>query len=372
MTKQKDKAKYTSIGGQALIEGVMMRSADKTAMCCRTPENTIATDYLSEQRAKDRLPVLGWPVIRGIVNLVESMLLGYRALMKSAELSGLDNLDDEKPAEPTVDAESEPVELAVDLESEPTDTETDPVTVSDDAEADAETTTPAEPSPLPEKKESAVFWGVLMTVASILGVGLALVLFILLPTLLYNLVNGWAGHALDSFKAVFEGLLKLAIFVVYLAVVSLLKDIKRVFMYHGAEHKTIFCYESGRELTVDNVRSFKRFHPRCGTSFMILMLLLSLLFSALWLLLFPTLKDITVLWVAIKVLTIPLLCGFGYELIRLCGKYSNPITRIIAIPGMWVQRLTTKEPDDSMIEVAIAALNAVRPEGDAVDDRELA
>jgi uncharacterized protein YqhQ len=149
----------------------------------------------------------------------------------------------------------------------------------------------------------------------------------------------------------------------------MMKDIKRVFMYHGAEHKSIFCYEKGLELTVENVKKQKRFHPRCGTSFMILMLVVGIIISMLLVkILPPAITQIRILWVLIKILTVPVICGLGYELIRICGRYDNIITKIIATPGMWVQRLTTKEPEDDMIEVAIQSLKAVIPE-DAEKDR---
>ena len=144
--------------------------------------------------------------------------------------------------------------------------------------------------------------------------------------------------------------------------VSRMKDIKRVFMYHGAEHKTIFCFEAGEELTVENVRKHSRFHPRCGTSFLLLMLLVGILFSSIITILFPSLRDIRILWVAIKILLIPVICGVGYELIKFCGKYENIVTKIISAPGMWLQRITTVEPEDDMIEIAIAAVKEVLPQ----------
>ena len=159
-----------------------------------------------------------------------------------------------------------------------------------------------------------------------------------------------------------EQLLKVAIMVTYMWLVSLMKDIHRVFQYHGAEHKSIFCYEKGLELTVENVRPQRRFHPRCGTSFLILMILVSLVFSTLVQMLFPTAYDIRWLWIVVKVIMVPLVCGVGYELLKICGRYDNWLTRVIATPGMWVQRITTKEPDDSMIECAITSLKAVIPE----------
>ena len=149
--------------------------------------------------------------------------------------------------------------------------------------------------------------------------------------------------------------------------VSYMKDIKRVFSYHGAEHKTIFCYEAGLPLTVENVREQKRFHPRCGTSFMILMLIVSIFITLIFDAIFPWLKDVLWLRTIIKLLLVPVICGLGYELIKICGRYDNFVTRIIAAPGLWIQRITVKEPDDSMIEVAIAAMNDVIPENEEDD-----
>ena len=144
-------------------------------------------------------------------------------------------------------------------------------------------------------------------------------------------------------------------------------DIKRVFKYHGAEHKTIFCYEKGLELTVENVKKQKRFHPRCGTSFLILMILVSILVSTLVQMIFPGVYNIVVLWVAAKILMVPVICGLGFELLRVCGKYDNLFTKIVSAPGLWLQRITTKEPQDDMIEIAIAALRAAEPENPDVD-----
>ncbi|MEG1887021.1 MAG: DUF1385 domain-containing protein, partial [Oscillospiraceae bacterium] len=153
----------------------------------------------------------------------------------------------------------------------------------------------------------------------------------------------------------------------YIAAVSKMKDIKRVFMYHGAEHKTIFCYESGAELNIENVRKNKRFHPRCGTSFLLIMVIIGIIVNGIIAAVFPAVTTITALWVAIKLLVLPLVCGIGYEIIRICGRYDNKITAVISAPGMWMQRLTTKEPTDDMIEVAIASLNAVKPENPEED-----
>lgn len=314
--KEKKACKYTSIGGQALIEGIMMRGPQRTVMATRMPDQSIDLEELSFHPFKEKYKILGLPLIRGVVGMVESLKVGYKALMRSAEKAG------------------------VELEEE-------------------------EPSAF-EKKLTKLFgdklFNVLMAVAMVLGVALALFLFMYLPVLVFNLVDYLVPADMTGFKGLFEGVLKILIFLGYVALTSLLPDIKRVYEYHGAEHKTIFCYEAGEPLTVENIRSKRRFHPRCGTSFMILMLVVSILISTLVLYLFPALVKINWLWVIIKILLLPLTCGLGYELIKWCGRSDNVVTRIIAAPGVWMQHLTTKEPDDSMIEVAIAAMNEVIPE----------
>ena len=309
-------AKYTSIGGQALIEGILMKSSEKTALCVRLPDGSIDTSYMEEKRLTKKYKILGLPVIRGVVNFVESMLQGYKALMISAEKSGFADLEEENAPK-------------------------------DDGE-----------------KENNVFFNVIMVIGAVLGVILAVVLFMYLPRLLVSGIEIITKTEITSklLRSCIEQFVKLAVFVGYVWAVSYMKDIKRVFMYHGAEHKTIFCYEKGLELTVENVRKQKRFHPRCGTSFMILMILISVIFSTVLQMIFPVVYTIHWLWVLAKILMIPFICGVGYEVLKICGRYDNVLTRIISAPGMWLQRLTTKEPEDSMIEIAIASLKACEPE----------
>ena len=314
-------AKYTSIGGQALIEGIMMKSPEKTALAVRLPDKSIDITYLNGKSIREKYKILKLPILRGIAGFIESMIQGYKAMMLSADKSGFTDLEEENKEK----------------------TETD------------------------KKKESALM-SVIMVIATVLGVALAVVLFMLLPRLA---VSGLRTLFKVEFSPVvrssIEQLLKLTIFVVYVWVVSYMKDIKRVFMYHGAEHKTIFCYEKGLPLTVEDVRTQRRFHPRCGTSFMILMILVSIIFSTIVQIIFPGVYNIAWLWVAIKILLIPLVCGAGFEVLKICGKYDNLATKIISAPGLWLQRITTKEPDDSMIEIAIAALKACEPEVPDVD-----
>ena len=208
-----------------------------------------------------------------------------------------------------------------------------------------------------------------MVVGSVLGVALSVVLFMYLPRLLVEGIEWLFKTEITSklLRSAIEQFIKLSVFVAYMWAVSFMKDIKRVFMYHGAEHKTIFCYEAGLPLTVENVKKQRRFHPRCGTSFMILMILISVIFSTVIQMIFPGVYTIKWLWVVAKILMIPLICGVGFEVLKICGKYDNFITRIISAPGLWLQRISTKEPTDDMIEIAIAALKACEP---AVPDVE--
>ena len=304
--------KKTSIGGQALIEGIMMRGPKRSVMAVRKKDGTIDISEREVKSLKEKYPVLKLPIIRGVAGFIESMTVGYKAMMDSAEISGY--LDEEEIASEN------------------------------------------------EKKDNGKLMTVLMIVATVLAVILSIGLFIYLPSLAFKGVNYLAGGVLSPYQSLFEGILKITIFLGYMFAVSLMKDIDRVFRYHGAEHKTIFCYEAGEELTVENVRSKGRFHPRCGTSFMILMLIVSIFVTFILDAIVPFLKEVLWLRTIIKLLLVPLICGIGYELIKVCGKHDNIVTRIIAAPGLWIQRLTVKEPDDSMIEIAIAAMNEVIPE----------
>ena len=242
---------------------------------------------------------------------------------------------------------------------------TEPAAEADTAAACTEAEPAAVPAaaPRPEKakkeenKGEQAFMTFLMVLSSVLGVALAIVLFMWLPAFLFNLLVG-AVPALDHnvYRGIFEGVFRIALFIGYMLLVSMMKDIRRVFMYHGAEHKTIFCYESGEELTVENVRRQRRFHPRCGTSFLLIVILISILAGAL------ITTENTLLRIALKLLLLPVVMSVSYEIIKLCGRYDNPLTRAVSAPGLWLQRITTSEPDDGMIECAIAAVLPVLPE----------
>lgn len=309
MSRQQTKM-ITSIGGQAVLEGIMMQGPNKTALAVRLPDNTISTEQIATNRLRDRYSLLRLPLLRGIAGFVDAMSVGYKALSLSAEKSGLE--DDEEPSK--FDQWMERV--------------------------------------FGDKLMSAV-----MVISAVLGVAVAVALFFWLPTWLFNMGQTYVwGAAFAGWRAVFEGLLRIFIFIGYILFCANLPDIRRVFQYHGAEHKTIFCYENEEELTVENVRKYTRFHPRCGTSFMVIMLLLGIVVGFFIPFTNPFVRSFA------KILCVPVIMGIGYELIRICGKYDNVFTRIISAPGMWMQRITTKEPDDSMIEVAIDALRQVIPE----------
>ncbi|MCL2022974.1 MAG: DUF1385 domain-containing protein [Oscillospiraceae bacterium] len=313
ITLKKKKKKYCAVGGQALIEGVMMMGQKGAAVSLRKPDGTLNTTMKSFVRARDKHKWLGLPFIRGMVNLVESQVFGFKCMTQSAESAFED-----------IDESGEKTKFDIWL----------------------------------EEKLGDKMMGAITTIGTVLGIGLAFIIFAWLPTWLFGALNNMTGGELDGFKALFEGLLRVAIFVGYMFAMSRLPDIRRVFMYHGAEHKTIFCYEAKKDLTVENVRRQSRLHPRCGTSFIFLTIALSIAVSALVLFFFPGLKDHNGLWIAVKLIMLPLIVSVGYELIQLAGRYQNVFTHALILPGLWMQKLTTVEPEDAMIEVAITALKA--------------
>ena len=319
MAEKKNGGFRTSIGGQALIEGILMRGPEKQAIVVRDQEGKLVEKVEELRLIKDKHPILGVPLIRGTVNFLAAMVNGVKALMYSADF-----YPDDEAAQPS--------KLDLWLEQH-----------------------------LSSKKlESAV-----VGLSVVLGVGMSILLFLVLPTLL----TGAVLHFFPNFplwgRNVMEGLLKILIFLLYLFLCSRLKDIHRVFQYHGAEHKTIFCYEAGLPLTVENVRKQRRFHPRCGTSFLILMLIVSIFTSFF---IDPISIAIggsvlpTALRVVVKLALVPLIVGLGYELIKLAGRHDNLFTKIISAPGMWLQHVTVFEPTDDMIECAIAAVKRVIPD----------
>lgn len=302
--------KITTIGGQALIEGIMMVGPYRTTAAFCDEKGNISTEDISAPRLTKKYPILGKPFIRGIFAMIDTFRLGYKALSISA-----DKLTEEGEEE-----EMSKVDKWL------YDHLGDKIT------------------------------GIVMAVGGVLGVGLAVLLFFFLPTVLFNLLQGAVPGDISSWRSVFEGFLRIAIFVGYILLVSLMPDMRRTFQYHGAEHKTIFCYESDLPLTVENVRKQGRFHPRCGTSFLILMLLIGVVVGFFIPFENPFLRT------AAKLLCIPLMVNIGYELQKACARHSGVLSRIITAPGLWMQRITVKEPDDKMIEAAIAAMEAVIPE----------
>lgn len=326
---EKEKLHRTTIGGQALIEGIMMKGPDKTAMAVRTKEGEIV---IEEKPNKQRKWYNKVPFVRGTVNFVSQLADGYHYLSRSAELSGM--ADDEENEEELTKFEK-----------------------------------------WLDEKLGDKLMGVVMSIAMVLGIALAVVLFVFVPTWLFMLLQYLVGEGTDlsPFQSLFEGILKIIIFVTYMWIVSKTEAIRRTYEYHGAEHKTIACYEKGLDLTVDNIKPQTRFHPRCGTSFIFLVLLISILIYSI----FPITNQMfidsfavseamaMILRVSCKILLLPVIVSISYEVIRLAGRYDNILTRIISAPGLALQRLTTKEPDASEIEAAIAAMNAVIP-----DDKE--
>ena len=298
----------TMIGGQALMEGILMRGPDKQAIVCRT-ENGLTEKVEPLNLVKDRHPLLGWPFIRGLVTFADSMVKGMRALTYSASLL-------------PEDQQEEPSKFDIWLE---------------------------------EKLGSEKAEKIVIGIAAVFGVLLAAALFLFLPTFVAGLIPGIEGHY--TARSLIEGAMKIVIFLVYLGLVARMKEIKRLFSYHGAEHKTIFCYEKGLPLTVENVRPQSRFHPRCGTSFLLVVIILGL-FVGLFIQV-----DNVFLRIGLRVLLLPVIVCVAYELNRWAGRHdTNIVSRIVTWPGKQLQRLTTNEPDDGMIECAIRAMELVIPE----------
>lgn len=317
MPKQEPQKFKTMCGGQALIEGIMMRGPRKQAVVVRKPDGELEVQEKELKLVKDRCPVLGWPLIRGVVNFIDSMYNGVTALMFSAEFF-------------PEDGEEEPSRFERWLDRR-----------------------------LGSEKAAAFF----TTAAVVLGLAMSIGLFFFLPTLLGTAVTVLTSSMLV--RNLTENLLKLLIFVAYLALCSRMGEMKRVFSYHGAEHKTIFCYEAGLPLTVENVRKQPRHHPRCGTSFLFMVIAISILVSSVVFSLWPVSSPFLRFLAHLAML--PLIVGVSYEINRWAGRHDGPITRFFIAPGLWLQNFTTFEPDDSMIEVGIRALELVLPEKQGED-----
>jgi uncharacterized protein YqhQ len=313
------------IGGQALIEGIMMRGPEKDAVVVRTGSE-LKID-VKPRKIRGKKSIASWPFIRGCVNFFDSQVTGVKALMQSADLSP--EMEEETPSK-------------LDLWLE-------------------------------KKLGNEKFQKFIVGMAVFMGLGMSILLFFILP----DLITGFFRFESELAANLVQGLVRIAIFMGYMLLVSRMNEMKRVFAYHGAEHKTIRCYEAGLPLTAENVRKQTRLHPRCGTSFLLVVMIISILVfsvaSSALLAVFPVLEAMRggvlyrIIMIAYKLLLLPVVVAFSYEVNRWAGKHDNIITKIMTFPGMWFQNFTTNEPDDSMIEVGIASLHAVIPEKEGAD-----
>ena len=322
----------TMIGGQALIEGIMMRGPQQDAIVVRNKDGINVEK--TPRKIRSKKSILSWPIIRGVVNFFDAQVCGVKALMRSAEISP-DEAEGEQQAEMSkFDQWLERV--------------------------------------LGSKRAQKV----VVSIAVAIGLGMSILLFFMLPNFIATLFDRWIESNL--LRNLIEGAVRICIFLCYMLLVSRMSEMKRVFAYHGAEHKTIRCYEAGLPLTVENVRKQTRKHPRCGTSFLFVVMILSILVfsiaTSLLLTIFPQMESMrgqfaySLIMMAYKLLLLPVVVAFSYEVNRLVGRHDNWLTRALSAPGMWFQTFTTNEPDDDMIEVGIAALEAVLPEHEG-DDR---
>ena len=303
----------TSIGGQALIEGILMRGPKKQAIVCRTADGLVEK-VEDVSLIRDKYPILRWPLLRGCVTFIESMVKGMQALTYSASLVPLEDQEEPDKMDQWIEAHFSA-----------------------------------------EKAQK-----IIIGVAVVLGIALSIFLFVFLPALIVS----WIKPLTQSYavRNLAEGLTKVAVLLGYMAAVSHMSDVKRLFSYHGAEHKTIFCYEHGKPLTVENVRPEKRFHPRCGTSFLLVVVLVSILVNSVVRL------DNTFARIGCHLLLLPVVVGISYEINRWCGAHDNWLSAVLSAPGKWLQHLTTNEPDDGMIECAIRAMELVIPEEKGSDE----
>ena len=319
MSEENKSCFRTSIGGQALIEGIMMRGPRKQAVVVRDLEGNLVEKVEELKLVRDRYPILGVPLIRGSATFIDSMVKGVQALMYSAEFYPEEEMN--KPSK---------FELW-----------------------------------LEKKLSSKALEKAVIALAVVMGIGLSVFLFMVLPTFLTGgILRFFPGFPLWG-RNVVEGVLKIGVFLLYLALCCRMSDIRRVFQYHGAEHKTIFCYEAGLPLTVENVRAQKRHHPRCGTSFLFVVIFVSILLSSVVFGIWP----MTAAWMRtlVHLALLPLVVGVTYEFNRWVGRHDNALTRFLSAPGLWLQNFTTYEPEDGMIEVAIRAMELVIPETEGTD-----
>ena len=305
--------RLNKVGGQAVLEGVMMKAGVKTVTTCRKEDGSLVVYDSEFHSVRKKHKILNLPILRGVINFVEMLILSVKTLGNSADALGIEEEDGK--CEKWL-----------------------------------------------KKHLGIKLTDLIMVISVILGLALSVFLFMYLPNFISSLLDTYLLRGtLGVWTAVVEGFVKILIFLAYLWLVSLMKDIKRTFMYHGAEHKSIACFESGDELTPENAKKYKRFHPRCGTSFMFLMILLGIFAGLFVKILIPGLN--TWAYTGIRLLILPLVMGIGYEILMIAGKHDNFLTRAISAPGLWVQRITTKEPTEDMLEVAIISIKcALRDE----------
>lgn len=309
--KKEKNCRLGVVGGQAVLEGVMMKHKDKYSVAVRKDDGSVTVQDGTFVSVRKKHKILNLPLIRGVVNMIEMLVLSIKTLDTSARLYGIEEEAEESKFEKWL-----------------------------------------------KKHFGKSIVDVVMFLAMLLGVALSVFLFIFLPSFLTKLIDGLTGGSLGLWRNVIEGGLKVVIFIGYLLLCLLMKDIRRTFEYHGAEHKSIFCYEAGEELTPENVKKYKRFHPRCGTSFLFVVIIISILVSSL-----PIVTwDNTFIRFLTKLALLPVIVGLGFEFIMFAGKHDNVVTRILSAPGLLMQRITTREPDLQQIEVAIHALKSSMPE----------
>ena len=328
--KEPKNCRLNRVGGAAVLEGVMMKAGDRASTACRTEDGKIAVIDKKFVSARKKHKFLNIPILRGVVNFIESLSLSFSTLELSAEMMGEELVEEESKFEKWL-----------------------------------------------KKTFGKSIFDFIMFLAGVLGIVLAVALFTLLPNQVSLWIERWIERPLCIYKAVLCGVLRIIIFILYIVLISRMKDIRRTFEYHGAEHKSIACFEAGEELTPENAKKHSRFHPRCGTSFMFVMLFISILvslgiraicelvigwnFSAMTIA--STGRDLSALiYTGIGLLTLPLIVGIGFEFLMYAGKHDGPIIRALSAPGIWMQRLTTREPDESQLAVAITALKCAMPE----------
>jgi uncharacterized protein YqhQ len=310
-------ARRGAVGGQAIVEGVMMRGKQHTAIAVRRMDNKkISVTRKGNKSVADKCKILKWPLIRGVVNFVESMVMSFSTITTGTDMLGLDEAEEESTSK---------IDKWL------------------------------------EKHGGKWLISVISVISLLLGLALAIGLFVFLPTflggLIFDNIPNLNGAAANVWRNIVEGVFKVIIFILYIWLTAFIPDMKRVYMYHGAEHKSIFCYEAGDELTVENVKKHSRFHPRCGTSFMFSMIILSIAVGIIFL------WAVETVWLRslLKIALLPLTVGIGYEFIRYAGRHDNALIRALSRPGLWMQNLTTREPTDDIIEVGITSLKCALP-----------